>query len=143
MGEGTGGMTTNSEHERGASEIEHEVECLRSEIGELVDELDRRRHEAVDLRLQVRRHPRAVALLVGGIALSVIGRLVLVRRRRVQGFRTRAANLARVLVLLSKEDPSRVRRAVERRDSSPIAPLAKAAGAILPRLIRPSAAHGS
>ena len=127
-------MTT--QHENGpTAEIELEIESLRSEIGGLVDELDRRRHEATDVRLQIRRHPRAAALLLGVVALSVIGRLVLLRRRRATRLSTRAANLARALALLSREDPDRVRRAVEgRHNPTALGALAKAGVSLLPRI---------
>lgn len=66
-----------------------EIDVLRHELGGLVAELDRRRHEALDLRLQVRRHPILVAavasvaaLLVGG-AIAVVVREARERRRPV------------------------------------------------------------
>ncbi len=75
-----------------------EIDTLRSELGGLVAELDRRRHEALDLGLQVRRHPvfvaavtTAAALLLGAaIALAVRGR----RQRRRPTVRARQARRA-------------------------------------------------
>jgi hypothetical protein len=62
-----------------------DVTVLRDEIGDLVDELDRRRHEAMDIGLQIRRHPliavgavTAVALLAGGLVAVAVRN----RRRR-------------------------------------------------------------
>ncbi len=62
-----------------------DIEVLRGEIGDLVDELDRRRHEAMDLGLQIRRHPlvavgavTAIALLAGGLVAVAVRN----RRRR-------------------------------------------------------------
>jgi hypothetical protein len=50
--------------------IEGRIETLRHELGNLVSELDRRRHEAFDLRLQASRHP--VALAVAGVAVAAV-----------------------------------------------------------------------
>ena len=62
--------------------VSGEIETLRAELGGLVDELDRRRHEAFDLGLQVRRHPVAVALVATAAALVVGGLLVVAARER-------------------------------------------------------------
>jgi hypothetical protein len=57
--------------EPGASRRIHgEISSLREEIGDLVGELDRRRREAFDLRLQLRRHP--VAFTVAGVAVAAL-----------------------------------------------------------------------
>jgi hypothetical protein len=115
-----------------AREIEHEIECLRSELGGLVHELDRRRHEAVDVRLQIRRHPRAVALALSLVALTIVGRFTVLRRRRADTLRTRAVNLVRALALLSEEDPERVRRALQgRANPSALGALARTGAAIV------------
>lgn len=50
--------------------IERELSTLREEIGDIVGELDRRRRELFDLRLQLRRHPVAVPL--AGVAVAVV-----------------------------------------------------------------------
>lgn len=50
--------------------IEKELSTLRDEIGDLVGELDRRRRELFDLRLQLRRHP--VALPLAGVAVALV-----------------------------------------------------------------------
>lgn len=67
-----------------------EIDVLRHELGGLVDELDRRRHEALDLRLQAKRHPvlvatvaTAAALIVGGI-IALVVRDARQRRRPVE-----------------------------------------------------------
>jgi hypothetical protein len=128
-------MIGEQEHEQAAPEIEREVEGLRSDLGGLVDELKRRRDEATDVPLQLRRHSRVVAVVLGVAAASVIAQVVISRRRRAQRFSVRAGNLVRVLSQLSQEDPRRVRRAVEGRGRTPIDALARAGIALLPRLL--------
>ncbi len=56
MGEGTAGV-----EERSLRAIEREIERLRMRLDRSLAELDRRRHELTDLKLQARRHPVAVA----------------------------------------------------------------------------------
>ena len=50
-----------------ARQLDGEIAALREELGSLVGELDRRRHEALDVKLQARRH--AGGLTVSGVAL--------------------------------------------------------------------------
>ncbi len=57
-----------------------EIDVLRHELGGLVAELDRRRHEALDLRLQVRRHPVLVATVATVGALLLGGAIALIVR---------------------------------------------------------------
>jgi hypothetical protein len=89
--------------------IAGDIETLRGELGTLVSELDRRRHEAFDLSLQLRRHPVAVAVAVGAVALAAGGLLaVLVRSRRQHrrpGYRAQEARRALARLL---EHPDRV-----------------------------------
>jgi hypothetical protein len=60
-----------SDGEPGASgRIEREIGSLQTEIADMVGELDRRRREAFDVRLQLRRHPTAAA--VAGVALAAL-----------------------------------------------------------------------
>jgi hypothetical protein len=102
MGEGADRVTDGAagQHVR---QVSREIESLRGELGTLVAELDRRRHELFDLGLQVRRHPVAVAvaaatgaLLLGGlVALAVRGRRE--RRRPVVRARETRRALARLL----------------------------------------------
>jgi hypothetical protein len=58
--------------------LEKDVEHLRTRLDRSLAELDRRRHELTDVRLQVRKHPRVAAgaaglvvLLLGGVAFGV------------------------------------------------------------------------
>jgi hypothetical protein len=73
VGEGTARV-----EERPPREIEREIEHLRTRLDRSLAELDRRRHELADIRLQMRKHPRVfigtgafVALLLGGVAFAV------------------------------------------------------------------------
>jgi hypothetical protein len=130
----------NDEREEESTEIERQIEGLRSELDALVRELDRRRHAATDIRLQIRRHPRAAAVILGLAVLTVVGRLTVLRRRRADTIWERASNLARALALLSNEDPARVRRAVEGRPNpSAIGALAKAGATLVQQRVRPGA----
>ncbi len=75
MGEGANDVSAvrddPSDGSPGASHrIEKELSTLREEIGDLVGELDRRRRELFDVRLQLRRHPLAVPL--AGLAVAVV-----------------------------------------------------------------------
>ncbi len=98
MGERTNGVRP-ADGEPGASRrLAGEISTLREEIGDLVEELDRRRREAFDVRLQLRRHPVAasvagvaVAALVGGtVALLVYN----TRRKRRATYKARQLRVA-------------------------------------------------
>ncbi len=81
MGEGTdrvNGERANREPRKMARELETEITEIRSRLDRSLAELDRRRHELTDVRLQVRRHPMVavaagvtVLALVGGVAYAV------------------------------------------------------------------------
>jgi hypothetical protein len=89
-------------------ELDHETSAVRRHLDDLLMELDRRRHEALDWRLQIRRHSRALALTAGGIAAAatVVVALYRVRARR------QATLAARVSELADRGD--RLRRALAR-----------------------------
>ncbi len=95
--------------EQTVGRVSGEIVTLRGELGALVAELDRRRHEALDLGLQVRRHPVAVAIAAATLALAVGGLIAVAvaarrnrRRPSVRARETRKA-LARIM-----EKPHRV-----------------------------------
>ena len=101
-----------SDGEPGASgRIEHEIGSLRSEIADLVGELDRRRREAFDVRLQLRRHPAAVA--VAGVALAALlgGTVALLvyngRRKERRSYKAKQLRVAMGRVM---KHPERVAR---------------------------------
>lgn len=90
--------------------LAHEIHDVRKDLEGLLGELQRRRREATDIKLQARRHPRATgfaaALVLGAIALLVTRR---VRRRRE--LRDPLARRRRLRAAFSRmtEDPDRVR----------------------------------
>ena len=104
--------------------LEDQIHRIRDELDEMVGELDRRRHDALDVRLQVRRHAGLVAV-VGVVAATVaIGGVVAwtASRRRQERLLARLQQLARAVVVLSRR-PERLEPA-----PGPLAALAQAAG---------------
>jgi hypothetical protein len=89
--------------------VSGEIHSLRGELGGLVAELDRRRHELFDLGLQARRHPVAVAVAAAAAALVVGGLLAVATRNRRRRRRTsvRARETRRALARLL-DHPDRV-----------------------------------
>lgn len=91
------------------SRVSAEIAMLRSEIGSLVGELDRRRHELFDLRLQAKRHPVGLALAAGAAALVVGGLIALaVRSRREARRPSRRARELSLAISRLVEHPNRV-----------------------------------
>lgn len=54
-------------------QLEGEIAVLRDELAVLVAELDRRRHELTDFKLQARRHAVGAALTGAGLLMSAAG----------------------------------------------------------------------
>lgn len=85
MGEGAAGV----------NEAEAEIERLRAALSEVAHELDVRRHELLDWRLQLRRHWLAATVTAGAL-LAVTGGLILwtiEERRRPRSLGDRLARL--------------------------------------------------
>lgn len=80
MGQGADDVRNGSAGPGDVHRVAGEIDVLRHELGGLVAELDRRRHEALDLRLQLKRHPVLVAAVVTVTALVVGGAAALVVR---------------------------------------------------------------
>jgi hypothetical protein len=82
MGERTSGL--NGSSRASIDELGSEIAGVREELDTLLGELDRRRHEALDMPLQLRRH--ATAATVGAVAIAGVVGLgvwrVMARRRR-------------------------------------------------------------
>jgi hypothetical protein len=103
MGQGTARVDQDPQ------QLETEITGLRDELGSLVAELDRRRHEALDIRLQLRRHAWAVAAAGTGVAATVAGLIWLVTRRaqRRNRLTTKASRLREGIARIV-ERPERV-----------------------------------
>jgi hypothetical protein len=81
MGEGANrvnGPRADGQPRRMARELESEITEIRSRLDRSLAELDRRRHELTDVKLQLRRHPMVavaagvtVLALAGGVAYAI------------------------------------------------------------------------
>jgi hypothetical protein len=109
----------NSDHE--VDELEREVDRIRSNIGELIRELNHRRHEAMNLRLQLREHAGRVVLVGAAIVAMIAGGIAfgLARLRRRHSIRLRVSRLRAALhriaahpERLANQGPSVSRRVV-------------------------------
>ncbi len=72
------GGTHDVEPVKHTRQLENEIEHLRGRLDRSLAELDRRRHEYTDVKLQLRRHPEVligagvlVTLMIGGIAFAI------------------------------------------------------------------------
>jgi hypothetical protein len=82
MAQGTGGVIEiEAQPPRDPRAIEEEIVRRRGELGALVGELNLRRHELTDVKLQVRRHPLGVAVAVLAAAATAAGAVALATRR--------------------------------------------------------------
>jgi hypothetical protein len=113
-----------------------DIDRLRGELGRLVSELDRRRHEALDVRLQVRRHP-LVAVAVAAAAAAVLGGVIAlaVRRRRRRHDPVRRAREVRGALGRLLDHPDRVAAETTLTDKILGAAGVVAAGALARRLV--------
>lgn len=65
-----------------------EIDSTRDELGTYIAELDRRRHEAFDLKLQLKKHPGVVIAIGVGIVAAAAGAVAMVvhtRKRETLG----------------------------------------------------------
>jgi hypothetical protein len=60
-----------SDIEEKPEELEREVEGIRENITDIVGELDRRRHDLLDWRLQLRKHAAVLAAVTAGWVLAL------------------------------------------------------------------------
>ena len=120
MGQRAAGIVDSGHDAEGAADrapqaIEGEIEELRKDTHVLVAELDRRRHEALDFRLQVRRHAHGISA-VAVVAVTLIATAFMVstaRRRRAKSTTTRVQNLVHAIQILSKTDPKRLEATID------------------------------
>jgi hypothetical protein len=61
---------------------EHDLEGARARLGRLLAELSKRRHELTDVRLQLRRHFKAIAVTAGGLVAATASLVVIGLRQR-------------------------------------------------------------
>jgi hypothetical protein len=110
MGEGADRVSANGKAEV-PEVIEGRIGLLRHELGDLVAELDRRRHEATDIRLQIKRHPLiagAAAVTVAAAVGGIIGFAIWNARRRERP--VERARRARRAVQRLMDDPDHMAR---------------------------------
>jgi len=115
MTNGTTNGTTKHPTEADVRGVEHNIDDIRQHLGELVGELNRRRREAMDLKLQFHRRPvtlvltavAAVGVIAGAIALVVLHwhhrRTLVGRADRMRGALRR---VARRPELLAESEPT-------------------------------------
>jgi hypothetical protein len=84
----------NAEREN-VEHLEKDVERIRDNIGSLISELNQRRHDAFDLKLQFREHKQRFIVVVAALVCSIAGGIAfaLARRRRRRSFTGRARHL--------------------------------------------------
>ncbi len=117
MGEGAPGVvgTTGAWADPGTTPREvsrslgDEIATVRGELDVLLDELDRRRHDLLDVRLQLRRHAVGTALTTLALVGTAAGGVWLSawRHRRQQRPSARAGRLREALSRMT-EHPERV-----------------------------------
>lgn len=90
-------------------QLESDIVMLREELGGLVAELDRRRHELTDVKLQAKRHALGVTLTGMGLLASAAG-FVWLGAWRGRRRRTTAAKIGHLREAVSRmvERPERV-----------------------------------
>jgi hypothetical protein len=104
--------------------IEQEIVGLRSELGDLLGELDRRRREMLDLRLQARRHAAPAALTALALAAAAAGAVAVSVRR---GRRRQAAMAAAGESGRAAAEPTVMARIVGAAGSAAVAVVVKGA----------------
>ena len=102
-GDGTSTDGAGSESDR----LRADIDATHRRLEGLLGELDRRRREAFDVRLQMRRHPAAFAV-GAALALGALGggtTLVIARvRRRRRYLRSPSARLSRLWQISGRRD---------------------------------------
>ncbi|HMJ51507.1 MAG TPA: hypothetical protein VK540_05505 [Polyangiaceae bacterium] len=129
---GTGKVESTGEEE--PQELEREVEDIRENITGIVGELDRRRHDLFDWRLQLRKHGPVLAAVTAGwvLAFGVTIAVGAARRRRrnrpLAKMRRLRQALSRMIEhpeLVAQPQPSIARKVLAAAASATVASLAK------------------
>jgi hypothetical protein len=118
MDQRTSGLETPAERRDGHAEssprdaaeaLSDEVAAVRDDLDTLLGELDRRRHELLDVRLQVRRHARGVTLTAVAFVVAAAG-VVWLRGRRERERQAVTAQAGRLRQAVSRmiDRPERV-----------------------------------
>ena len=91
-------------------EIERDIEHLRSRLDRTLAELDRRRHELTDIRLQMRKHP-AVIIGTGAVLLLMLGGVgYAIYRSRTRAEPPQKASRLRITLGRAIDKPEKVAR---------------------------------
>jgi lysylphosphatidylglycerol synthetase-like protein (DUF2156 family) len=111
MGQGADVVTPRETGDASPKELATRIVSLRGDLGDLISELDRRRHEAFDLRLQMRKHPVAVAVVGVTVATLIgVGIAAIVRDRRDRERPVEKARRARRALQRLMDDPEHMAR---------------------------------
>jgi hypothetical protein len=105
------GEKAQAKESRRPREIEREIEQLRTRLDRSLAELDRRRHELTDVKLQMRRHP-AVFIGAGAVAILMLGGIgfAIYRSRKREELPQKAKRL-RLAIRRAVDEPHKVARA--------------------------------
>jgi hypothetical protein len=106
-------VTPAEPQEKDPRQLEREIEDVRTQLGVLIGELDRRRHEVTDVKLQVRRHPVAAAVVVAAGLLGTAGVVIAVYRMFLPDPLTRRARKLAHALNVAAKDPDKLLRALE------------------------------
>jgi hypothetical protein len=91
-------------------EIERDIEHLRTRLDHSLAELDRRRHELTDVRLQMRKHP-AVFICAGAVVVLMLGGVgYAIYRSRKRHELPRKASRLRLALGRAVDNPHKVAR---------------------------------
>jgi len=123
-----------SEKPEEPQELEREVEGIRENIDDIVTELDRRGHELLDWRLQLRRHKVLLLAVTAGClaGLSLTVALGMAKRKRRNRFLAKAGRLRDALARMiahpervAQPQPGIGKRALSAAVSAGVGALAK------------------
>ena len=105
------GKTPDDVNDQTSKQLEDKVEGSRANLEGLVSEITRRGHELMDVKLQVRKHPRVFASIGAATVALVAGTVVFAIRgqRQKRSLRGRTHRLGQALSR-ALESPERVAR---------------------------------